>query len=96
MLDHDPGPPVRRTLRAAPARRFVALINGLPVWPPGTYNCPMGSGARDHLLFHAPRSSVAVTVSATGCGTVEIGSGASYLRGGAEVDRLLRSLLGLR
>ena len=56
----------------------------------------MGSGARDHLLFHAPRSSVAVTVSATGCGTVEIGSGASYLRGGAEVDRLLRSLLGLR
>jgi hypothetical protein len=55
----------------------VALINGVPVWPPGTYSCPMDSGARDDLLFHAPRRSVPVTVSATGCGTVDVGSGAA-------------------
>jgi hypothetical protein len=89
-------PTLSRTLPAASARRMVSLINGLPVWPPGAYSCPADIGDSDHLVFHAPHGSIAVTASRGGCGTVEIGSRTPALRGGTEVDQLLRSLLGLR
>jgi hypothetical protein len=97
MIDHGlAAPTLSRTLPAAPAQRLVSLINGLPVWPPVAYSCPDDIGDRDHLLFHSPPDNVAVTVSPGGCGTVQIGSRTPALRGGAEVDQLLKSLLGLR
>jgi hypothetical protein len=75
-LDRGPAmPTLHRTLPGTPARRLVSLINGLPVWPPGTYSCPNDFGERDYLVFQASHgSSVAVTASPGGCGTVQIGS----------------------
>jgi hypothetical protein len=59
----------------AKVRGLVALVNGLPRFPAGTYNCPFDGGARLVLTFRpgpgSPASAVA-TVALEGCEGVDL------------------------
>jgi hypothetical protein len=48
----------------AKVRKLIALVNGLPPFPAGTYNCPSDGGARLVLTFRAGQGDPAVAVAA--------------------------------
>ena len=59
----------------APVRALTALINGLALFPPGTFNCPADFGGSLVLTFRSgpgtPPLAVA-TVDLSGCGGVDL------------------------
>ena len=59
----------------ARVRGLVALVNGLPRFPAGSYNCPFDGGARLVLTFRADPGSPAIavaTVALEGCEGVDL------------------------
>jgi hypothetical protein len=94
----DRAPTVRRTLSAADARSLARVVNELPVFPPGTYNCPIDRGFVDTLTFHAAQRLIIVRATVEGCGGVTVkGSGTRGpgLSGGGGVDLAVLRLLDL-
>jgi hypothetical protein len=58
---------------AAAVRRIASLVDGLPVFPPGTYNCPADTGRELRLTFRATAGGPALAVATAaldGCGEV--------------------------
>lgn len=73
-VHNSPPKPVTVT-DAAKVRELVALINGLPTFPAGSYSCPEDGGARLVLTFSAHAgapASAAATVSLEGCEGVDL------------------------
>jgi hypothetical protein len=59
----------------AEVRELVALVNGLPPFPAGTYNCPFDGGAQLVLTFRTGPGSPAIavaTVALEGCEGVDL------------------------
>jgi hypothetical protein len=86
---------VRRSLGAADARSVAAIVNRLPVFPPGVFNCPNDQGWTDTLVFRSAGRSVRVVAHAGGCAPVEVAGQKPTLSGGGIVDTALLKLLGL-
>jgi hypothetical protein len=60
---------------ATVVRRIASLIDGLPVFPPGTYHCPMDTGKGLRLTFRATARGSALAVAnmaLDGCATVSL------------------------
>jgi hypothetical protein len=86
-----PQPPTPVTITSqASLRRIAALIDSLPVWPLGTYNCPADNGSGLELTFRGAdgRTLAMVDADGTGCETVSMtvgGQSLPTLSGGAAV-----------
>jgi hypothetical protein len=60
---------------AAAVRRIASLIDGLPVFPPGTYSCPADTGRALRLTFRATARGPALAVAniaLDGCAIVSL------------------------
>jgi hypothetical protein len=60
---------------ASVVSRIASLIDGLPVFPPGTYSCPMDTGKGLRLTFRATARGPALAVAniaLDGCATVSL------------------------
>jgi hypothetical protein len=69
-----PPEPVTITDQAT-VRKLTALINGLPLFPPGTFNCPADFGGSLVLTFRAGPGAPALAVATadlSGCGGVDL------------------------
>jgi hypothetical protein len=58
---------------AAAVRRIASLIDGLPVFPPGTHSCPADTGRELRMTFRATAGGPALAVATAdldGCGGV--------------------------
>jgi hypothetical protein len=57
LNDHRKPPAPLLITEPATVRKLVALVNGLPLFPPGTYSCPAGDGGGVRLTFLSKASS---------------------------------------
>ncbi len=95
-----PEPPSPVTIRnQAELRRIASLADSLPVFPPGTYNCPMDNGSGVELTFRSAdgRTLAVVDADQTGCETVSVtvdGQSLPALSGGGSLAQLVLSLTG--
>jgi hypothetical protein len=86
---------------AAAVRRIAALVDALPVFPPGAYNCPMDTGKGLRLTFRATSGGPAVataTAGLDGCGGVSLtvaGGPRPGLSGGPEFAAQVLAIAGL-
>jgi hypothetical protein len=95
--------PVTVTKPAA-VQRIAAIIDGLPVFPPGTYSCPADFGGGMLLTFRAgPRGPEVATadVQVSGCGGVSLTvtgapDGMPALAGDAQTADQIASAAGIR
>jgi hypothetical protein len=95
-------PPASVTLSdAAAVRRIAALVDALPVSPPGAYSCPMDTGKGLRLTFRAtPGGPAVATVTAglDGCGGVSLtvaGKSQPGLSGGPGLAAQVLAIAGL-
>lgn len=85
---------------AATVQRIASLIDGLPVFPPGSYSCPAGLDRSVEMTFKAtPGGSplAVVTAAVTGCQGVRViigGHTQPMLAGGADTARQVLSIAG--
>ena len=88
----------------AKVRKLVALINGLPLFPSGSYSCPANGGGQLVLTFRTDRGDTAVavaTVALEGCEGVALvidgvdQPGLGTLGGGRQVAAQALKLAGL-
>ena len=81
--------------------RIAAVIDGLPVSPPGIRFCPLDDGSGMRLTFRAARSGPAlavVTAQSGGCGTVAVTIGGKpmpALAGAASMQQQVAKIAGL-
>ena len=72
---HAKGPAPVTITNQATVGKLAALIDGLPLFPSGTYNCPMDDGSSLMLTFSAGRGGPALataTVALSGCQGVDL------------------------
>jgi hypothetical protein len=83
ISDPHQKPPQSQTItRPAAVRRITALVNALPVFPPGPRECGSGTGADLVLTFRAaPQGRVLATalVNGSGCQPVIFAAGATTI-----------------
>jgi hypothetical protein len=96
----QPPAPVTITNRDE-VRRIASLADGLPVWPPGEYNCGPDSGYLMMLTFRGAggRTLAVVAPDPTGCGTVSFtvgGKSLLTLAAGASWEQRVLAVAGLR
>jgi hypothetical protein len=96
----QPPAPVTITNRDE-VRRIASLADGLPVWPPGEYNCGPDSGWLMMLTFRdaGGRTLAVVAPEQTGCGTVSFTVGGKpllTLAAGASWEQQVLAAAGLR
>jgi hypothetical protein len=93
------------TFTVTSARRIArarALIDALPLFPPGVFPCPVDMGTRIGLSFFrggASAPAAVATVDPGGCGTVALeigGRSQPQLAGGAALVARLERALGVR
>ena len=83
-------------------KAIVAALNALPLFPPGTYFCPLDRGIRVLLTFYAARDQpplAVAAVNAEGCGFVDLSIGGvrqPTLEGGPTLIRSIDHELGVR
>ncbi len=65
-------PTLHRVVTGRHATALADVVNQLPVFPPGTYNCPMDRGFVDSLVFRVPGPDIAMQADITGCSTVSV------------------------
>jgi hypothetical protein len=81
--------------------KIADVVNGLPLMPPGVFNCPFSNGEGLRLTFRATGSGpvlAQVTSQDNGCGTVTLTIGGKQmptLWGGGEMDRQVLKLAGI-
>jgi hypothetical protein len=81
---------------ATVVRRIASLIDGLPVFPPGTYSCPMDTGKGLRLTFRATARGPALAVVTTymdGCGGVDVTVGGAAQPGLSDGPSLAQQVL---
>ncbi len=94
-------PPVMITDPATVAR-IAALVDGLPLFPPGVFSCPADFGGGTRLTFSASRNGPAlavVTVRDSGCAGVSLvvgGRSLPALSGGRDLQRQVLAIAGIR
>lgn len=91
-------PTVHRVVTGRGARALANVINRLPAWPPGTYNCPADFGFVDALVFEVPGPDIAVHADITGCGIVSVAVGGRSqpaLSDAGRVNDVVVKVLGL-
>jgi hypothetical protein len=78
-------------------RRIAALADRLPVFPPGTYNCPMDTGQGLKLTFRGASGQILAVVSAdqTGCSTVSFTVGGKSMLTLWDGDSFTRQVLAV-
>lgn len=86
---------------AATVRRIAALVDGLPLLPPGTVNCPADYGRSVQMTFSAGRGGpplAVVTAAISGCQGVRVmvGGKAQPTLSGTGAARQVLSIAGLR
>jgi hypothetical protein len=85
----------------AKVARIAAVVNALPVFPPGMMSCPMDQGRAMRLTFKAaPAGTVlaVVTGEIAGCGGVAVTIGGKpmlTLRGGYPMQQQVSAIVGL-
>ena len=93
--------PVTITNPAAVAR-IAAVIDGLPLFPPGSYSCPMDRGQAMRLTFRAAAGGPALAViqsDSAGCRTVSVtinGRPMPALGPAAAMQRQVLAIAGVR
>jgi len=83
---------------AAAVRRIASLIDGLPVFPPGTYSCPADTGRALRMTFRAVASGPALAVATAaldGCGGVGLTVGGAAQPGLSDGPSLARQVLAI-
>lgn len=91
-------PIVHRIVSGHRAGVLADAVNRLPVFPPGTYNCPADRGFVDSLVFHMPGPDVVVRAHVGGCSIVSVTVGhrsQPALNGGGPVDAAVVKVLHL-
>jgi hypothetical protein len=89
------------TTDATVVRRIASLIDGLPVFPAGTYHCPVETGRALRLTFRATAGGPALAVATAaldGCGGVGLAVGGAAqpgLSGGPSLARQVLAIAGL-
>jgi hypothetical protein len=93
----------RTVTAAAPIRRVVRLLNGLPAEQPGAYSCPADFGSQIRLIFYGgagPTPLAAAHVDPGGCGLVSLTirgrSQPALAGGGLTLVRRLSHALGFK
>jgi len=75
MDTHNKAPAPVTVTDQATVRKLTALVDGLPLFPEGTYSCPMDDGSSLALTFRAGRGGPALavaTVNLAGCEGVNL------------------------
>jgi hypothetical protein len=86
---------------ASVVSRIGSLLDGLPVFPPGTYNCPADTGKGLRLTFRATARGPALAVAniaLDGCATVSLivgGATGPALSGGSGAGSRVLAIAGL-
>lgn len=95
-----PGPPVTITDPARVAR-IAALVDGLPVFPPGTFSCPAEVSGGIRLTFRASQTGpvlAVITADSSGCQVVSVvidGHPQPALAGSASLQRDVQAIAGV-
>jgi hypothetical protein len=82
--------------------RIAAAVDGLPLFPPGVYHCPIDDTAAMRLTFRASRSGPAlavVTDQVGGCGGVAViinGHSMPTLWHGRQLEQQVMHITGIR
>lgn len=103
LVRRDPAVTITSPAKVA---AIAAVINGLPVFPPGTFSCPADFGTAMRLTFRtSPRGPVVAQLSAEygGCGTVSVSIGgqnmpalSDYTSAGQQLQQRVLAIAGVR
>ena len=86
MNTHDKAPAPVTVTDQATVRKLTALINSLPLFPAGSYSCPMDDGSSLALTFRDGSALAVAKVSLTGCEGVDLTIGGQRQPGLGPVD----------